>query len=166
MGQRFLKKFIFHRAKNQGKPMGKSRHLVPFFNNQLLLLPPSSRYSPGTIFLMKSLNPHFIFARFVNSAAYYGLTLAAGSSGGGLYQATALSGAVEVKIKLFFSGGITTLLIKGTSICSDQHSVEGARSPTNPCRFHVSGWVGLPGYPAARTQSSLYRSFPGSSGQA
>ena len=34
----------------------------------------------------------------MNSAAYYGLTLAAGSSGGGLYQATALSGAVEVKI--------------------------------------------------------------------
>lgn len=37
-----------------------------------------------------------IFSWFVNSAAYYGLTLAAGSSGGGLYQATALSGAVEV----------------------------------------------------------------------
>ena len=53
---------------------------------------------------MKSLNPHFVFARFVNSAAYYGLTLAAGSSGGGLYQATALSGAVEVKIKLFCQG--------------------------------------------------------------
>jgi len=37
-----------------------------------------------------------IFSWFVNSAAYYGLTLAAGASGGGLYQATALSGAVEV----------------------------------------------------------------------
>ena len=37
--------------------------------------------------------------RFVNSAAYYGLTLAAGNSGGGLYQATALSGAVEVSLK-------------------------------------------------------------------
>ena len=102
----------------------------------------------------------------MNSAAYYGLTLAAGSSGGGLYQATALSGAVEVKIKLFVSGGITTLLIQGASICFDQHSVEGAWSPTNPCRFHVSGWFSLPWYPAARTQSSLYRSFPGSSGQA
>jgi len=41
-----------------------------------------------------------IFSWFVNSAAYYGLTLAAGASGGGLYQATALSGAVEVKIKI------------------------------------------------------------------
>ena len=37
-----------------------------------------------------------IFSWFVNSAAYYGLTLAAGSAGGGLYTATALSGAVEI----------------------------------------------------------------------
>ena len=40
-----------------------------------------------------------LLTRFVNSAAYYGLTLAAGNSGGGLYQATALSGAVEVSLK-------------------------------------------------------------------
>ena len=38
-----------------------------------------------------------IYSWFVNSAAYYGLTLAAGSAGSGdLYTATALSGAVEV----------------------------------------------------------------------
>jgi len=37
-----------------------------------------------------------IYSWFVNSAAYYGLTLAAGSAGGGLYTATALSGAVEL----------------------------------------------------------------------
>ena len=56
------------------------------------------------VFLTKNQNFQFVFARFVNSAAYYGLTLAAGSSGGGLYQATALSGAVEVKIKFFSQG--------------------------------------------------------------
>ena len=50
------------------------------------------------LFLTKRL--HSDITRFVNSAAYYGLTLAAGASGGGLYQATALSGAVEVKIKI------------------------------------------------------------------
>ena len=37
-----------------------------------------------------------IYSWYVNSAAYYGLTLAAGSAGGGLYTATALSGAVEI----------------------------------------------------------------------
>ena len=37
-----------------------------------------------------------IYSWFVNSAAYYGLTLAAGTAGGSLYTATALSGAVEV----------------------------------------------------------------------
>ena len=51
----------------------------------------------------RSLNLHYVFGRFVNSAAYYGLTLAAGSSGGGLYQATALSGAVEVKIMFLWN---------------------------------------------------------------
>jgi len=38
-----------------------------------------------------------IYSWFVNSAAYYGLTLAAGTAGSGdLYTATALSGAVEI----------------------------------------------------------------------
>jgi len=37
-----------------------------------------------------------IYSWFVNSAAYYGLTLGAGSLGGGLYVATALSGLVEI----------------------------------------------------------------------
>lgn len=37
-----------------------------------------------------------LFSWFVNSASYYGLTLAASSAGGDLYTATALSGAVEI----------------------------------------------------------------------
>jgi len=37
-----------------------------------------------------------IYSWFVNSAAYYGLTLAASAAGGDLYTATALSGAVEI----------------------------------------------------------------------
>jgi len=82
MGQRFLKKFILHRAKKSGEAngAGEVEALGSLFQQPALLV--------ATLIQ--------IFSWFVNSAAYYGLTLAAGSSGGGLYQATALSGAVEV----------------------------------------------------------------------
>jgi len=53
----------------------------------------SDLFSHSKLFLMTGIQ---IYSWFVNSAAYYGLTLAAGSAGGGLYTATALSGAVEI----------------------------------------------------------------------
>ena len=115
------------------------------------------------LFWTTILNFHFNFGRFVNSAAYYGLTLAAGSSGGGLCQATALSGAVEVEIEYFSE---ITNSFQGASICSDQHAIEGAGSAANPCWFHVSGWDRLSGNPDSRPQSPLSCSFPRSSGQA
>jgi len=50
-------------------------------------------FSRPELFMMTMIQ---IYSWFVNSASYYGLTLAASSAGGDLYTATALSGAVEI----------------------------------------------------------------------
>lgn len=41
-------------------------------------------------------HPYFILNRFVNSATYYGLTMAASDLGGDVYMSTAFNGLVEV----------------------------------------------------------------------
>lgn len=76
-----------------------------------------------------------IFSWFVNSASYYGLTLAASSAGGDLYTATALSGAVEIpayiltNFLLIYLGRRWTLcgfMIGGGSACLLIHFLSGS----------------------------------------
>merc|ERR1712013_68225 len=70
-----------------------------------------------------------IYSWFVNSAAYYGLTLAAGSAGGGLYTATALSGAVEIPAYILTNFLLDyygrRAILYGCQLCCDIHTQWG-----------------------------------------
>jgi len=79
-GTKFPEKVDLSSGKKEGGKVGEVETLTCLFSQPALYMATLIQF----------------FSWFVNSAAYYGLTLAAGNSGGGLYQATALSGAVEV----------------------------------------------------------------------